>query len=192
MCNKYCVNQHKTHSDIQYIENCPNIVRLSEFGHLSPNLRVLYLSNCTNLVAVDISHIDVLIITNCPNLETISTTMFECAIDDSTKVVQISSSLLRHFSCTNPNRYIESQFFLPRIDISNNGPFIRRNNALLIRLQRWCKKNQQYWRFSRWIRSREFNEWFYAPGGIGGRMHIKCVGRVVGEICAQVRRISID
>jgi hypothetical protein len=39
-------------------------------------------------------------------------------------------------------------------------------------LQSFCKRNNQYFRFSHWIRSREFNEWFYAPKGIGGKMHM--------------------
>lgn len=40
-------------------------------------------------------------------------------------------------------------------------------------LQKFCRKNRSYFRFMMWIRSREFNEWFYHPDGIGGRMHLK-------------------
>jgi len=37
-------------------------------------------------------------------------------------------------------------------------------------LQKFCKSNQKYWKFKRWIKSKEFAEWFYAPENIGGKI----------------------
>jgi len=36
-------------------------------------------------------------------------------------------------------------------------------------LQRFCRNNLKYWRFRRWIKTREFAEWFYSPKQWGGR-----------------------
>ena len=43
------------------------------------------------------------------------------------------------------------------------------NNLILI--QRRFHQMLKYFRFVRFIKSREFNEWFYAPDGIGGKYH---------------------
>ena len=44
------------------------------------------------------------------------------------------------------------------------------NIRKLTTLQRFVKKNLRGWIFSRWIKSREFVEWFYDPKNIGGLM----------------------
>ena len=41
----------------------------------------------------------------------------------------------------------------------------------LIVIQRRVRQMVKYFRFIRFIKSREFNEWFYAPEGIGGKMN---------------------
>jgi len=41
----------------------------------------------------------------------------------------------------------------------------------LITLQRRVRQILKYHRFVRFIKSKEFNEWFYAPEGIGGKNH---------------------
>jgi len=43
------------------------------------------------------------------------------------------------------------------------------NIEKLKRLQRFCRNNLKYWRFKRWVNSREFAEWFYDPEQWGGR-----------------------
>lgn len=53
-------------------------------------------------------------------------------------------------------------------------PYRTQDNMKKIKyLQSFCKRNNQFFRFRSWIRSREFNEWFYAPNGIGGKMHMR-------------------
>ena len=41
----------------------------------------------------------------------------------------------------------------------------------LIVIQRRIRQLIKYFRFVRFIKSKEFNEWFYAPDGIGGKNH---------------------
>ena len=43
-------------------------------------------------------------------------------------------------------------------------------NKVII-IQRRFRQVLKYFRFVRFIKSREFNEWFYAPDGIGGKMN---------------------
>jgi hypothetical protein len=38
-------------------------------------------------------------------------------------------------------------------------------------IQRWVRRSRQGRFVSMWMRTKEFNKWFYAPSGIGGRMH---------------------
>jgi hypothetical protein len=184
MCLRYCTeNPTRSFSSIQYIENCPNIVRLSEFRHiLSDVLNVLYITNCPNIVAIDISHVNILIIYNCPKLETIPQSIYELNIDDRTKVTKMPIHTLQYFGCSDHNKYIESKFLSPRINIYNNQRILNQNYEKMKFLQRWIRKSIMYWRFRRWIRSREFNEWFYHPKGIGGRMHAKVILQIHSEI----------
>ena len=39
----------------------------------------------------------------------------------------------------------------------------------IIVLQRFARRNFKYFVFKRWIKSKEFNEWFYHPDNIGGK-----------------------
>lgn len=60
--------------------------------------------------------------------------------------------------------------------------FETKNIRKLQILQRFCKKNQKYWRFERWVRSRSFAEWFYAPENPGGRLSKLQIQRAVEQI----------
>ena len=44
-----------------------------------------------------------------------------------------------------------------------------KNIDKIIVLQRFARKNFKYFVFRRWIKSKEFNEWFYHPDNIGGK-----------------------
>ena len=190
MCQRYCSeNPMRSFSSIQYIENCPNIIRLSEYRHiLSDMLNVLYITNCPNIVALDISHVNILIVYNCPNLSVLPSSVYELSIDDRTKVTDIPIKTIQYFGCADPTKYIESKFFAPRINIYNNQHILNQNYIRLKYLQRWVRRHLLYWRFRNWIASREFNEWFYHPYGIGGRMHMRTMRRIHGEICADVEK----
>jgi len=56
----------------------------------------------------------------------------------------------------------------------NNCPWLDIDSECmnkLIVIQRRIRQVIKYNQFIRFIKSREFNEWFYAPGGIGGKMN---------------------
>jgi len=61
----------------------------------------------------------------------------------------------------------------PWIDIKN--PFFNSNMKKLKCLQRFCRNNLRYWRFRRWIRCKEFAEWFYSPKQWGGKIAKKII-----------------
>jgi hypothetical protein len=60
-----------------------------------------------------------------------------------------------------------------------NSDMRKKNISKLITLQRFCKKNFRYFIFKRWVKSQEFNEWFYAPENVGGIKHKKVMERVI-------------
>jgi len=54
--------------------------------------------------------------------------------------------------------------------IEKQNPSFNFNMEKLKRLQRFCRNNLKYWRFRRWIKSKEFAEWFYSPNQWGGKV----------------------
>jgi hypothetical protein len=69
-------------------------------------------------------------------------------------------------------------FDCPWINRGKN-PEYENNISKLITLQRFCKKNFRYFIFKRWVKSQEFNEWFYAPENVGGIKHKKIMERIL-------------
>jgi hypothetical protein len=69
-------------------------------------------------------------------------------------------------------------FDCPWINRGGN-PKYKNNINKLITLQRFCKKNYKYFVFKRWVKSQEFNEWFYAPENVGGIKHKQMMERVI-------------
>jgi hypothetical protein len=55
----------------------------------------------------------------------------------------------------------------------NQNPKYNENIRKLITLQMFCRKNIPYFRFKKWINTREFSEWFYHPDNLGGSKHKK-------------------
>jgi hypothetical protein len=165
-------------SNIRYIQDCSNIMHIPSIRGIS----VLHVSNCLNLTSIDNSHIDALVIYNCPSLTIIPPSVYELSIDGSTKVQYIPLQTLRYFTPMNTKRYIETQFILPRIDLLRRFHTVKKNRQLLISLQRWCRKHIIYWRFCRWIKSRDFFVWFYRPSGIGGKMAIRRIEQFCNSI----------
>ena len=47
------------------------------------------------------------------------------------------------------------------------------NLERVIKLQRWIKCNYLKRMIKVWLKSKEFNEWFYSPNGIEGKQHKK-------------------
>lgn len=64
---------------------------------------------------------------------------------------------------------------------NQNEKFNGRIQKLII-LQRISKRIIKRKRFVKYIKTREFNEWFYAPNGIGGKTHKKNMLNYLQEI----------
>jgi len=62
--------------------------------------------------------------------------------------------------------------------------WLHKNDGIikLILIQRRIRQVLKYYRFARFIKSREFNEWFYAPEGIGGKMNKVILEKFVNYI----------
>jgi len=49
-------------------------------------------------------------------------------------------------------------------------------------LQNFCRRNLKYFRFKRWIKTREFIEWIYSPENIGGKVSIKSLEKFTENV----------
>jgi len=66
--------------------------------------------------------------------------------------------------------------------IKNRNSSFESNVEKLKYLQRFCRNNLRYWIFRRWIKTREFAEWFYSPNQIGGRIAKNCLRKTIENI----------
>jgi hypothetical protein len=67
------------------------------------------------------------------------------------------------------------------LDIEYNKNFADGLQSI-INLQRWARKNMRYLNFKKWIRSKEFAQWFYASDQLGGRLSKAQISKVVQKI----------
>jgi hypothetical protein len=61
------------------------------------------------------------------------------------------------------------------------NPDYNENIRKLIILQMFCRKNIPYFRFKKWINTREFSEWFYHPDNMGGYKHKKNMSNILRD-----------
>lgn len=64
-------------------------------------------------------------------------------------------------------------YVLKKLSVKGHSPWIhpkerKKNIKKLKKLQKFIKKMLIYWRFKRWINSKEGIEWIYDPQNIGG------------------------
>jgi hypothetical protein len=161
--------------------SCIGCPLLTSIPNTLVNLRTLYCDNCPLLSCIQSTFVNLIYLrcVKCPLLTSIPDTLINL-----THLICTNCPLLTSIPDTfinlielhcNGNRLITS---IPYISTGYNYyydcPWINnnktRNIQKLITLQRFVKKNLKYWRFSRWIKSREFNEWIYHPDNIGGKM----------------------
>jgi hypothetical protein len=95
---------------------------------------------------------------------------------------------LRHLDCCKcsnitsiPNIATIWCFECPWLNHSQN-PDYENNIKKLLLLQRFYKKNFKYFVFKRWIKSKEFKEWFYSPENVGGRKHKRIMEKMYAQI----------
>jgi len=139
-----------------------------------PKLFTLYCDECTSLIRIPaLPNLTVLDCSHCPITEVpvfpklVSFSCEECT--GITKIPLLPKLIsLSCYACTN----------LIEISTPPNISFLNRNGCAwlendniekLKRLQRFCRNNLGYWRFRRWIKTKEFAEWFYDPEQWGGR-----------------------
>uniref|UniRef100_A0A6C0ELL1 Uncharacterized protein n=1 Tax=viral metagenome TaxID=1070528 RepID=A0A6C0ELL1_9ZZZZ len=136
--------------------NCSKCINLTEIPML-PKLTTLQCEYCIGLT--EIPMLPKLITLDCINLKEIS---------DLPKLLQLDcgycTSLTKICDTSRINHYFNGGSTWIRYDDSFNS-----NMRKLIYLQSFCRNNLRYWRFKRWLRSKEFAEWFYSPNQWGGK-----------------------
>src|SRR5438105_3399113 len=64
------------------------------------------------------------------------------------------------------------------------------NHKFLPVLQRFIKKNFQYWRFKRILKDKRFIEWLYQPNEIGGKFSKKQLSKFIASNINQVTNFN--
>lgn len=148
-----------------------------------PNLTYLFLYFSNNIE--EISYLPKLKkseIIGCENIKYIlslpNVRIFEISYTDNIDKLELPNSTLFYtlsYKYQIYHRFIGKQY--PR-----DGYGLTNNMYKLIKLQKWIRKYLYYKRFVKYIKSKEFNQWFYHPNGIGGRTHIKYIYKMLEKI----------
>ena len=136
--------------------NCPNV---KEIPYIH-GLEELYITDCSKLTSIpNIEGLKELYCNNCPNLTSIP------------KIEGLKK--LCCYGCPNltsiPNIKELNCSSCPWIPYQNDD--FKDNIKKLIILQRWFKKYFKIKVAQRYIKTKEFNEWFYSPNNFGGYKH---------------------
>jgi len=142
---------------VLYCSECP-ISSIPSF----PNLSELYCPNCPVLTNISLPNLNILYCYRCPLLISISAPMLT-TLDCSNSSILTSISEIDRSRISIGSHYNTSGCKW----LYNDDERIEK----LTLIQRRIRQVVKYYRFVRFIKSREFNEWFYAPEGIGGKMN---------------------
>jgi hypothetical protein len=121
---------------------------------------------------------------NCPLLtsipgEPINLTQLSCSNCPLLTSIPLELVNLTHLSCSNCPLLISIPSELVNLDcmdcywLPQNDPVRPSRTARVTIIQKWAKRSRKGRLLKQWMKTKEFNEWFYAPKGIGGRMHKK-------------------
>jgi len=124
----------------------PFLPKLTELD-CSNCLRLTSIPSLLNLTRLFCSYCPITSIPSLPNLIALDCTECQLTSISLPKLIELNYSGCRWLN-------IESEI----------------TNRLIV-IQRRFRQLIKYYRFVRFIKSREFNEWFYAPEGIGGKNH---------------------
>ena len=174
--------------NLTYLD-CRNSHLLTNIPSTFINLTYLDCSRCPILTSIPNTFVNLrhLNCNNCPLLPNIPNTLVNltCLNCNSCCLLTcIPNTLvkLKILNCCNCHMLINTpQYYKIKYFYHNSSwidPNKTNNIQKLITLQRFVKKNLKYWIFSRWIKSREFNEWIYHPDNIGGKMAKKQIEKM--------------
>ncbi len=154
--------------------NCPLLATIPD---TLVNLTRLYCFNCPLLVSIPDTLINLtrLNCSHCPLLASITGTLVNltglvcsyCPLLTSIPDTLVKLLYLHCYDC----------YWLPR-----NDPVPPSRSARVTVIQRWARRSRKGRLLSRWMKTRGFNEWFYAPSGIGGKRHIRRLVQFVEEL----------
>ena len=142
--------------------------RCDSLTDIHPKLSNLYCSYCTSLTEIPI--LPNLTILNCKRCTILTVIPIICVNNliycsyctSLTEITNIYDKNLTHLYCNN----------CPFLNHPSNI-YYNTNLLKLIKLQKWRKVNYTKRMVKVYLKSKEFNEWFYSPNGIGGKQHKK-------------------
>jgi hypothetical protein len=184
------VTIHINNTPIQSIPYYENLRILHIYGNdfitnitSFPNLINLSLSFCNNLHEIStLPKLTKCIIIDCENLKYVFSIpkihICEIRFTDNIERLQLQNTTMFYTFST------KFQIYHPFIgrQYPRDGFGLTKNMYKLIKLQQYIRKYLNYKRFTKYIKSREFNEWFYHPNSIGGKAHIKTFYNMLQKI----------
>jgi hypothetical protein len=148
------------------------------------NLAYLSCSNCPLLTSIPSELVNLIYLScsNCPLLtsipgEPINLTQLSCSNCPLLTSIPLELVNLTHLSCSNCPLLISIPSELVNLDcmdcywLPQNDPVRPSRTARVTIIQKWAKRSRKGRLLKQWMKTKEFNEWFYAPKGIGGREH---------------------
>ncbi len=146
-----------------YYLDCDKCPLVASIPDTLADLTFLYCSNCPLLTSIPdtLVNLATLVCVYCPLLTSIPDTLVNL-----TALYCSNCPLLT--SVPVATAYCYGCYWLPQ-----NDPMPPSRAARVTVIQRWARRSRKGRLLSRWIKTRGFNEWFYAPKGIGGSMHIR-------------------
>ncbi len=178
--------------------NCSRCPLLTSVPDTLVNLNSLNCYNCPLLISIPDTLVNLidLCCSECPLLISIPDTLVNLTYLDcynNPLLASIPDTLvnLTYLSCYNnplftsiPDTLVNlihlhcfDCYWLPR-----NDPVPPSRAARVTVIQCWARRSRKGRLLSRWMKTRGFNEWFYAPSGIGGRQHVRRLRQFVEEL----------
>ncbi len=152
-----------------YCSYCPLLTSIPD---TLVNLTELFCYHCPLLTSIPSALVNLTYLncSHCPLLTSIPDTLVNLTRLDCSYCPLLTSVPIA-------TAYCPGCYWLPR-----NDPMPPSRSARVTVIQRWARRSRKGRLLSRWMKSRGFNEWFYAPSGIGGRQHVRRLGQFVEDL----------
>jgi hypothetical protein len=158
------------------------------------SLIYIYCNGCTSLTSIlnrDLLGLKILYCNGCTSL----TSLLNESKDEYKEETKWRSSLveIECINCPSLTSIPECNFSTGTVNCTGcpwwplvvHNPDYNSNISKLVYLQKFCKRNQKYFIFKRWIESREFAEWIYSPDQIGGKLSKKQISNSLSDSSLQ-------
>ncbi len=176
--------------------DCSGCPLLTSIPDTLVNLTTLVCCHCPLLTSIPDTLVNLTRLScyNCPLLTSIPDTLvnltfmdcYNCPLLTSIPDTLVNLHILYCFNCPLLTSVpIATAFCTGCYWLPLNDPVHPSRAARVTVIQRWAKRSRKGRLLSRWMKTKGFNEWFYAPSGIGGRMHVRNIAHFAQTMIEQ-------